>query len=52
MDDWERSYKAREITHSQWEEQRKLFVRLYVTEDRKLKEVRRIMAEDYGFYAK
>ena len=49
---WEEGFRMREITPAEWDGRRGLFTRLYFTEDRRLDEVRRIMATDYGFYAK
>ncbi|PWW80100.1 hypothetical protein C7212DRAFT_273684 [Tuber magnatum] len=48
---WEENYKMREITPAEWEERREMFTRLYFNEDRRLDDVRRIMATEYGFYA-
>lgn len=49
---WEKSPKFSPITAKDWEPQRGIFTRLYITEDRKLEDVRRIMAEQYDFFAK
>jgi len=49
---WEENYKMREITPAEWEERREMFTKLYFNDDRRLAEVRRIMATEYGFYAK
>ena len=49
---WERRFKTREIAANEWEEKREHIERLYIHEDRKLKDVRRTLAEGCGFYAK
>ena len=38
-------------TAEEWERLRSLFTRLYVGENTTLKEIRQILARDYGFYA-
>lgn len=52
VQDWEKNYKVKLIVKEEWDEQRDIFTRLYITEGRKLADVRRIMAEQHGFYAK
>jgi len=42
----------REIAPAEWEDRREMFTRLYFNDDRRLDEVRRIMATEHGFYAK
>lgn len=49
---WEENYKMREIALAEWEERREMLTQLYFNEDRRLNEVRRIMATEHGFYAK
>lgn len=50
--DWERGYRARELTAEEWNEQHDTFVRLYLDEDLSLTQVREIMAKEHNFYAK
>lgn len=50
--DWEKDYKVRRTAAKEWDALRDIFIRLYITEDRILTDVRRIMAEQHGFYVK
>lgn len=50
--DWEKDFTTRRYTEDEWDKQRPIFTRLYLHENLNLPEVRRIMAQDHGFYAK
>jgi hypothetical protein len=47
-----RNWPSREpVTAEDWEDHRALFTQLYITENRSLREVMRIMKENFGFAA-
>jgi hypothetical protein len=47
-----RNWRSREpVTAEDWEDHRALITQLYITENRSLKEVMRIMKENFGFAA-
>lgn len=52
VQDWEENHKVRCIRAKEWDTQRELFERLYITEDRRLADVRWIMAKRYRFYTR
>lgn len=50
--DWEKDFKLCEHTAAEWEAQRPEFQKLYLQKNLKLPEIRKIMAQNHGFYAK